>query len=65
MLRHVCTAPDCFGGVQEVHKHRDKFCQAQQPRLDALQRFTKQQRLARQQVGRTGQHEMSKALLFS
>ena len=36
--------------MQEVWKARDKFCESQQPRIEALWRFVQEQRARRRQV---------------
>ena len=36
--------------AQEVWKARDRFCESQQPRIDALWRFVQEQRVRRRQA---------------
>jgi hypothetical protein len=36
--------------AQEVFKARDRFCETQQPRIDALWRFVQEQRVRRRQA---------------
>ncbi len=48
-LRCVLPVISC-GFLQEVHKAREKFCAAQQPRIDTLWRFVQEQRTRRRQA---------------